>query len=263
MNILFIGDVVGASGRRIVADHLSCLRQEYDVDFVVVNGENSAHGKGITRKIYQSFMDLGIDVVTMGNHTFAKREIYDFYDETENLLIPANIEPLDFGKYYKVYTVKGRRICVVNLYGEAFMNRVGDIPYPYMDFVLESVPADYYLVDFHAESTSEKMFFATLYRDRIDALIGTHTHVQTNDARLIDQVAYITDVGMCGAVDSIIGRDFDELYDTMMTDHKRHFKVAEGPAFLNAVVINIDDTTGRSTSITAIKKFESSTVCDS
>lgn len=254
MKILFIGDIVGSSGRQIVADHLSTLIQEYDVDFVIANGENAAHGKGITKRIYNFLIDLGIDVITMGNHSFAKREIFDFYDECEHLLIPANIDPVSFGNYFKVYNVRNKKICVVNLYGEAFMNRVGDQPYSYMDIVLEDVAADYYFVDFHAESTSEKMFFAHLYQDKIDALVGTHTHVQTADERFIGQTAYITDVGMCGAIDSIIGRDFGELKENIIDGEKTYFEVASGASFLNAVLITIDDNTMMSKDIMRITR---------
>lgn len=254
MNILFIGDIVGASGRQIVVDHLSTLKDEYDVDFIIANGENSAHGKGITKKIYNQLKNAGVDCITMGNHTFAKSEIYDFYEECEDLLVPANIEPLDFGNYYKIYEVKGKSICVVNLYGEAFMNRVGGSPYPFMDEVLETTQCDYYFVDFHAESTSEKMLFANVYQDSVDCVVGTHTHVQTADERMIGSCAYITDVGMCGAYDSVIGRDVEELYKRVILNEKTHFKVALGEAFLNAVLVKVDPVTMQSESITRLNR---------
>ena len=250
MRILFIGDIVGASGRQIVVDHLPMIIRDQNIDFVIANGENSAHGKGITKKIYNELIAAGIQCITMGNHTFAKREIIEDYPMCPELLVPANIEPLDFGNYYKAYDVKGKTICVVNLYGEAFMNRVGDSPYPYMEDLLETTDYDYYFVDFHAESTSEKMLFANVYRDTLGAVVGTHTHVQTSDERIIGQVAYITDVGMCGAYDSIIGRDFEELYKFAILNEKTHFKVALGEAFLNSVIIDIDEETMRSQKIT-------------
>lgn len=252
MKLLFIGDIVGASGRQIVVDHLSALKEEYQVDFVIANGENSAHGKGITKKIYNQLKNAGIDCITMGNHSFAKSEIFDFYDTCDDLLIPANIEPVEFGNYYKIYDVKGKSICVVNLYGEAFMNRVGGSPYPFMDDVLEMTDCDYYFVDFHAESTSEKMLFANVYADQVDCVVGTHTHVQTADERMIGNCAYITDVGMCGARDSVIGRDIEELYKRVILDEKTHFKVAGGDAFLNAILVEIDSDTMTSQSIERI-----------
>ena len=254
MRILFIGDIVGSSGRQVVADHLSSIKKEYDIDLIIANGENAAHGKGITKRIYNFLKNQGIDIITMGNHTFAKREIYDFYDECEDLLVPANMEPLDFGNYSKAVDVNGKDICVINLYGEAFMNHVADKPYPYMDYVLDNIDADYYFVDFHAESTSEKMFFANLYKDKIDAVVGTHTHVQTADERFIGQVAYITDAGMCGAYDSIIGRDFVELRENLMEDKKTYFEVATGDSFLNGVIITVDDKTMKSIDIMRITR---------
>lgn len=252
MRILFIGDIVGASGRQIVVDHLAAIKEEHSIDFVIANGENSAHGKGITKKIYNQLIAAGIECITMGNHSFAKREIIDDYEDCPELLIPANIEPVEFGNYYKAYDVLGKSICVVNLYGEAFMNRVGDSPYPYMEQLLEETEYDYYFVDFHAESTSEKMLFANVYKDDVGAVVGTHTHVQTSDERLIGNLAYITDVGMCGAYDSIIGRDVEELYRNVILHEKTHFKVALGDAFLNAVIIDVDEETMQSQKITRL-----------
>lgn len=252
MRILFIGDIVGASGRQIVVDHLAAIKEEHSIDFVIANGENSAHGKGITKKIYNQLIAAGIECITMGNHSFAKREIFDDYEDCPELLIPANIEPVEFGNYYKAYDVLGKSICVVNLYGEAFMNRVGDSPYPYMEQLLEETEYDYYFVDFHAESTSEKMLFANVYKDDVGAVVGTHTHVQTSDERLIGNLAYITDVGMCGAYDSIIGRDVEELYRNVILHEKTHFKVALGDAFLNAVIIDVDKETMQSQKITRL-----------
>ena len=252
MRILFIGDIVGASGRQIVVDHLAAIKEEHSIDFVIANGENSAHGKGITKKIYNQLIAAGIECITMGNHSFAKREIIDDYEDCPELLIPANIEPVEFGNYYKAYDVLGKCICVVNLYGEAFMNRVGDSPYPYMEQLLEETEYDYYFVDFHAESTSEKMLFANVYKDDVGAVVGTHTHVQTSDERLIGNLAYITDVGMCGAYDSIIGRDVEELYRNVILHEKTHFNVSLGDSFLNAVIIDVDKETMQSQKITRL-----------
>lgn len=253
MKILFIGDIVGASGRQIVVDHLPMMKEKYDIDFTIANGENAAHGKGITRKIYNQLTEAGVECITMGNHTFAKREIFDDYEYCPNLLVPANIEPVEFGNYYKIFDVKGKSICVANMYGEAFMNRVGGSPYPFMDELLENTNCDFYFVDFHAESTSEKMLFAHVYQNDIDVCVGTHTHVQTADERLIGQVAYITDVGMCGAKDSIIGRDVEEIYENVILQEKTYYTVAKGESFINAVVVTVNDETMKSERIERIQ----------
>lgn len=253
MKLLFIGDIVGSSGRRVVVDHLSLLKKEHNIDFTIANGENAAHGKGITRKIYDQFKSLGIDAITMGNHTFAKHEIYEDYKYCPDLLVPGNMEPLNFGRYYKVFDVQGKRICVVNLYGEAFMYRAAGSPFSFMDDVLDEVDADFYFIDLHAESTSEKRFFFQYYRGQIQACVGTHTHIQTADETVVDGCAYITDVGMCGVEDSIIGRDYHELYDTIIDGKKTHFKPAQGSAILQAVVIEIDDDSMQSTNIQRIQ----------
>ena len=249
MRILFIGDIVGSSGRQIVVDHLPMLKDTESIDFVIANGENSAHGKGITKKIYNQLKRAGVDCITMGNHSFAKKEIFDFYPECEDLLIPANIEP-PFGEFYKIYTLNDKTVCVISMYGQAFMNRVGDSsPYHFMDDLLESTNCDYYFVDYHGESTSEKMLFAHVYRERVGCVVGTHTHVQTADERLIGDCAYITDVGMCGAKWSIIGRDIDEIYDNVIMGENTRFEVAEGDAFFNGVIVDIDDATMKSLAI--------------
>lgn len=252
MKILFIGDIVGASGRQIVVDHLSVLKEKHTPDFIIANGENSAHGKGITFKIYQQLIDAGIECITMGNHTFAKRELLEHLDECEHLLIPANMQGAILGQSHRIYYVNGYKLCVVSLYGESFMNNVDGNPYDKMEEILEHTSADFYFVDFHAESNSEKMLFTHMYADKVHAVVGTHTHVQTADNRIINKTAYITDVGMCGAKHSIIGRDIDEIYTNVIKKEKTYFKVATGEAFLNAVLVTIDEDNKQATSIERI-----------
>lgn len=254
MRILFIGDIVGASGRQMVADHLSALQEEYAIDFTIANAENAAHGKGITYKIYNNLIALGINCITMGNHTFAKREIIDYLDLCEHLLVPANLEGAVLGQSVKTYFVGETRLAVVNLYGEAFMNNVAESPFVCFDRLLPHIHADIILLDFHGESSGEKMLFAHVYKDKIQALVGTHTHVQTADERLIGKTAYISDVGMTGAKYSIIGRDVEEIYRSSVLKEKTHFTVADGEAFLNAVVIDIDETRGAARCIERVNR---------
>ncbi len=176
MNILFIGDIVGASGRKIVLNHLDDLKQAYSIDFTIVNGENSAHGKGITSKIYKQFVHAGIDVVTLGNHAFSKSEIIPYLADCDALLRPINMLPLKGGQGFTIVPVNNSRVCVVNLYGEVFMDHVGGSWYEAMNDVLQKTEADIYIVDFHGETTSEKQTFFYLFKDRVSAIIGTHTH---------------------------------------------------------------------------------------
>lgn len=252
MRLLFIGDIVGASGRQIVVDHLPVLKETYQPDFIIANGENSAHGKGITLKIYNQLKNAGINCITMGNHTFAKKEIINHLDKCDDLLIPANIKDAELGQSYKIYDINNNKVAIINIYGEAFMNNVEGSPFEAMDDILDEVEADIYIVDFHGESNSEKMIFTHYYNDLVHAVIGTHTHVQTADERIIGQAAYISDVGMCGAKHSIIGRDVDEVIQNVVNKEKTHFKVAIGDAFLNGVIIDIDTDSKKAVSIQRI-----------
>ena len=253
MNILFIGDIVGSAGREIVKEQLMQLKQHYDIDLVVANGENSAHGKGITRKIYHQLLDCGIDVITMGNHTFSKNDIYQFIDEADRMVRPANMEPVEYGQHTIVVKVKGKRVAITNLSGEVWMNNVVDSPFYCMEDILNDIEADYYLVDFHGEATSEKIAFTYAFAGRVQAVVGTHTHVQTADERIVYGTAAITDLGMCGAYTSVLGRDVEEIVTRFTTDEKTKFKIALGPAIFCGAVVCIDDASGRAVDIQRIQ----------
>ena len=159
MNILFLGDIVGSVGRECVREQLPRLKEQYEIDLVVANAENSAHGKGITRKIYHQLLAMGIDVCTMGNHTFSKNDIYQFIEEADRMVRPANMEPLEYGQHTVVVKVNGMRVAITNLCGEVWMNNVVDSPFFCMEDILNDIDADIYLVDLHAETTSEKIAF--------------------------------------------------------------------------------------------------------
>lgn len=253
MNILFLGDIVGASGRDVVRQHLSSLKERYEIDLVVANGENSAHGKGITQKIYRQLLDMGIDVITMGNHTFSKNDIFQFIDNAERLVRPANMEPLAYGQHTTVIEVKGKRVAISNLCGEIWMHDVVDSPFFCMEDILDSVDADYYLVDLHAEATSEKIAFTYAFAGRIQAVVGTHTHVQTADERIVNGTAGITDLGMCGAYESVLGRDVEEILTRFTSNEKTKFKIAQGEGILCGAFVHIDDTSGKATHIERIQ----------
>lgn len=253
MNVLFIGDIVGASGRAIVKEVLPSLKEQYQIDFVVANGENAAHGKGITKKIYYQLLEYGIDVITMGNHTFSKNDIFNFIEEADRLVRPANMEPREVGKSTIVVEAQGKKIAVTNLSGEIWMHDIVDSPFFCMEDVLHEVDADIYLVDFHGEATSEKIAFAYNFAGRISAVVGTHTHVQTADERIVNGTAAISDLGMCGAYESVLGRDVQEILTRFTTNEKTRFTIAQGPAIFCGAVVEIDEETNRAAAITRIQ----------
>ncbi|MEF9919748.1 MAG: TIGR00282 family metallophosphoesterase [Erysipelotrichaceae bacterium] len=253
MKILCIGDIVGAPGRDIVGELLPGLIKQYEIDMVIANGENSAHGKGITKKIYDQLLAFGIDCITMGNHTFSKDDIFKFIDEADHMVRPGNMEPLDCGECTRVFKVKNKRVAVTNLSGEVWMHNVVDSPFMMMEDILEDVEADIYIVDFHGETTSEKIAFTYYFASRVTAVVGTHTHVQTADERIEQGTAAISDLGMCGAYYSVLGRDVDEIITRFTTDDKTKYKMGSGPAIFCGVVIDIDEETNQAISIERIQ----------
>lgn len=253
INILCIGDIVGSAGREVVAKYIPELKEQYQIDMVIANGENSAHGKGITRKIYQQLLSYGIDCITMGNHTFSKNDLFQFIDEADHMVRPGNMEPVEYGEHTRIFKVKNKRIAVSNLLGEVWMNNVVDSPFALMEDILDDIEADIHIVDFHGETTSEKIAFTYLFASRVAAVVGTHTHVQTADERIVDGTAAISDLGMCGPYRSVIGRDVDEIITRFTSDEQTKFKIAEGPAIFCGVVINIDEETNQAISIQRIQ----------
>ena len=256
MKVLFIGDIVGKSGRDVVSSLLYSIKKEYDIDLVIANGENSAHGKGITYKIYNDLISNGVDYITMGNHTYSKSEIIEHLDDMDRLVVPYNHVKRTTDNFYKIITYKGIKFCLTNVLGSALMPESSEDPYCAFNNVRESIKedVDFYFVDLHAETTAEKRIFAEYYKDVAKVVIGTHTHVQTADERLIDDVAFISDVGMCGTYDSVIGRDINESIAININHEKTHFNVAEGPAIFSAVAIEIDENTKKPISIKRIQK---------
>ncbi len=253
MKVLFVGDIVGASGREVFFQHVDSLRKQYQVDVVIVNGENSAHGKGITRKIYQSFMNAKVDVVTLGNHAFSKNDIFLFIDDADRMVRPANMEPLNVGQAVKTFYWNGVKIGVFNLLGKVFMDQAIESPFVTMERLLKQYPCDIHIVDLHGEATSEKIAFMHYFKDRVEMIVGTHTHVQTADDMVMDGCAFISDVGMCGSYRSVIGRDIDETLRKLLTNEKTRFTVATGPAVFSGVVVEIDTDSKRAVSIEKIQ----------
>ena len=253
MRILFIGDIVGSPGRQMLQQHLPALKTKICPDLTIVNGENAAHGKGITKKIYHQLLSCGADYITMGNHTFSKSELKMFIQEADRLIRPVNLIPMELGEGVRFAQVQDKRIGMVNLCGQVFMDNVARSPFECMSEILNRHAADLWFVDFHAETTGEKETFAQVFAERCVMIVGTHTHVQTADEQLMRGCAYISDVGMCGAIDSILGRDKREVIERTLYQIKTRYTVAEGPAMLCGVWTEIDDLTGRASFIERIQ----------
>lgn len=255
MNILFLGDITGRSGRDAVSSTLSFLKKEYAIDLTIANAENSAHGKGITTRIYNQLRNLGIDYFTMGNHTYSKSEIISHMEDFPRMVTPYN-HVIDAGNHYLIFNIKGIRICLFNLLCEYGIPECDKPLFDCADELLEETDdlgIDIYICDLHGESTAEKRIFAEYYKNRIDVVLGTHTHVQTSDESMLEDTAFITDVGMCGAIDSIIGRDIDECIRNRIYHEKTRYTVAEGKGNVCGVVLEIDEDLAKVTNIKRIR----------
>jgi metallophosphoesterase (TIGR00282 family) len=243
MNVLLIGDVIGRTGRRAVKSVLPKLIEELNINFVVLNGENLAHGNGITKSVFQEMIEVKVDVITSGNHTFDKKEVFEIIDD-ERLLRPANLPPTAPGKGFNVYEKNGYKVAVINLMGRAFMGMVLDCPFRKFDEIYEIIKdkVDYIIVDFHAEATSEKQAFGYYVDSRADIVFGTHTHVPTADERFLPGgTAFISDVGMTGALDSVIGVRKDEIIKKFISGIPQKYEPAEGQFIFNALYVNLKD----------------------
>jgi len=251
MNVLFIGDIVGKDGRKVVKEQIPLLKEKFDVDFIIANGENAAHGKGLTPKVFQELLSYGIDTITLGNHTFSKKEIHSLLDDY-HLIRPVNLTPKEGGSSLRIYPIQNKKIAIMNICGSVFMEQVSEPSYHAVKALLDA-DADIKIVDLHAETTGEKITFCHLYRHDFTAVLGTHTHVQTADEEIWDGCAFISDVGMCGPYRSVLGRDIDEVIAKAVDGKTTRFTVASGEAIFCAVLIQIDDDTNRATGIKRIQ----------
>lgn len=257
IKILFIGDVVGAPGRAMLQKHINRLREQYVIDATIVNGENSADGKGVTPRIMDSFKHLKVDVVTSGNHIWDKKDIIPYMHANNDLIRPANFPSGVPGVGIKLISVKGLPVAVVNMQGRIFMKEHIDCPFRTMDSILTYLrdKTSTILVDFHAETTAEKSCFAYYLDGRVSAVVGTHTHVQTADERVLPKgTAFITDLGMVGALDSSLGMKKEPIIQQFMNQMPTRYTVeTEGPMLLCGVVIEIDTTTGAAVKIERVR----------
>ena len=257
MNILAVGDIVGQTGVNYYAKTIKNLIEKYSVDFIVVNGENSERGSGINKEIFNTLISNGADVVTMGNHTWGKKDIFSFIDDEPRLIRPANYAENLVGKGSVIVTAKnGKKVGVINLIGRVDMGGSFECPFKVAKKEIESLKnqgAEIIIIDFHAEATAEKKAFAYYLKDDVNIIFGTHTHVQTNDETIYDSgMGYITDIGMTGPINSIIGLDVNIALKRFLTQIPERYQVAEGECFLNAVLFNLDDSTGKVANITKI-----------
>ena len=255
MNILFIGDIVGRAGRRAVRIFLDEIKEEHNIDFVISNGENSAGGFGITKKVAEELYDYGIDFFTMGNHTWDNRDIFNFIDDDPNLIRPLNYPENNPGRGWQTLKINSKNVTIVNLIGQIYMQN-NDSPYhKFMELYPEIKDSDIILVDFHAEATGEKMAFARAVDGMVTAVIGTHTHVQTNDAQIFPEgTAYITDAGLTGAIDSILGMKPDKMIEKMKTSLPVSYDVGTGDVKIEGVIVKTDDQNNSVQQIMEIKK---------
>lgn len=247
MKLLFIGDIVGRAGRKMLNEHLNRLIDKQMIDLVVANGENAAAGYGLTASVLQELFKAGIDVVTSGNHIWDKREINDVLEREPRLLRPANYPPGLPGNGDGIYaTAGGIKVAVLNLEGRVFMKNL-DCPFRAADDLVATVRqvTPIIFVDFHAEATSEKQALGHYLAGRVSALIGTHTHVQTADERILDGgTGYLTDVGMTGSQDAIIGNQKEPALQRFLTQLPVRLEVAKKDPQLCAVILTIDEKTG-------------------
>ncbi len=255
MNVLMVGDVFGEPGRAAVRALLPRLRQEHRIDLTVVNVENAAAGFGVTPRICRDLLDLGVDVMTSGNHIWDRKEIVEYIARDNLLLRPANFPAGTPGAGWVTVKAGPHRVAVLNLMGRVFMQAI-DCPFRKADELLPEIRQEtaIILVDMHAEATSESVAMGWYLDGRVSAVVGTHRHVQTADERILPGgTAYITDLGMTGPVDSVIGVDKDLILQRFLTQMPVKFEPARGPAALCGAVISVDPETGRATDIRRLR----------
>jgi len=257
MKIMVIGDICGRPGRKVVANFIPILKQEYHLDIIIANGENSAGGVGITAPILNELLNLDIDVVTSGNHIWDKKEIFNFIDKEDRLIRPANYPPGTPGKGYCIVSKNDKKIGIINLSGRAFMPPI-DCPFRTVEDILKKLNSlcDIIIVDFHAEATSEKMALGWYLDGKVSCVVGTHTHIQTADERILPQgTAYITDLGMAGPWNSVLGVEKEPVIQKFLTGLPTKFNLADGTMVFCAIILEIDEKSGKATDIIRIQKF--------
>ena len=259
MKILLIGDIVGRVGRRMIKEKVPYYVEKYGIDFVIANGENATHGKGLFRHHYQELIDYGVDVITLGNHYDSKAEIRKYIDHADRLIRPYNLLHEYPGVGTELYDLDGVTIRVTNLLGSAFMEENVNSPYlALLNILSEEEPANIHIVDFHAEATGEKKSYGYALDGKVSAVLGTHTHIQTRDYQIFPEgTAYISDVGMCGLADGVLGFSKESVMNRNLFGGSGKFQPPdEGRGMFNAVVMDFDDISGKCKEIFPIYYIE-------
>jgi metallophosphoesterase (TIGR00282 family) len=257
LKVLAIGDIVGSPGRKAVLTLIPVLVKDEGIDFVVANGENAAGGSGITPDLVEELLAGGVDVITSGDHIWKKKEVYEIIDKEHRLLRPANFPPGVPGIGYDIVAARnGSKVAVINLLGRVFMSSY-ECPFRTAKTILGQITGQtrIIIVDFHAEATSEKIALGWYLDGKVSLIFGTHTHVQTADERILPKgTAYITDVGMVGPYDSVLGRRYEQIIERFVTMMPRRFEMASENVQLHGVLVEIDENTGRARNIKRIQK---------
>lgn len=257
LSVLMIGDIVGRPGRKVIREKLKSYRHKYKIDFVIANGENAAGGVGITEEIAAELFAAGIDFLTMGNHTWDKKEIFNFIEHEPRMIRPANYPPGTPGKGSNIIRIdRNLKLGIINLAGRVFLQPL-DCPFRMADDIVNKIRQETSLiiVDIHAEATSEKIALGHYLDGRVSAVAGTHTHVQTADERVLPGgTAYITDLGMTGPRDSVLGVKTELVIQKFISQLPVRFEVADGPAQFNGVILELDENKGKALKITRINE---------
>ncbi|MBR6504594.1 MAG: TIGR00282 family metallophosphoesterase [Clostridia bacterium] len=243
MKILAVGDIVGENGLNKLKEVLPNLKEDNKIDFIIVNGENVAGGMGITSKLFNEIINVGADVVTLGNHTWSKKDVFNIIDNPK-LLRPANLPEGIVGKGYNIYNKNGKNICVISLLGRTDMGILSENPFIIADKIISKVKliSDLIIIDFHAEATAEKIAMGYYLDGKANIIFGTHTHVQTADETILPKgTAYITDIGMTGPMDSVIGMNKQASIKRFVTTLPEKYKLADGECKLNSCLFTIND----------------------
>lgn len=257
MKILFLGDIVGQNGRNAIKHNVEKLVNKYQVDFVIANGENTTHGKGLIERHYNELIDSGIDCITLGNHYFSKNYIANYIDQAECLVRPLNLLNNFGGVGSRLFDVGGTKVRVTNILGTAFMKEEVASPYNSLKELLDSIPEEdsIHIVDFHAEATGEKMCFGYAFDGLVSAVLGTHTHVQTNDARILPNgTGFMSDVGMCGAANGVLGFDRHSVINKTLFGSDERFTInVDDTEMINGVILEIDEISKKCVEIFPIR----------